>query len=53
MSENSHTPQSTVFAFEETSPEPEIKWRETLRLFCANRAALLGLVVVLRQRGGP
>jgi peptide/nickel transport system permease protein len=34
------------FRFEEAPLEPEVKWRETWRLFCRNRAALLGLIVV-------
>lgn len=35
-----------VFVFEEAAVKPEKKWRETVRLFCGNRAALLGLVIV-------
>jgi peptide/nickel transport system permease protein len=38
---------AAAFSFEEVPPEPESKWRETLRLFCANRAALLGVIVVV------
>ena len=40
------TANSDFFNFKEPVQEPEIKWRETLRLFCANRAALFGLIVV-------
>ncbi len=36
-----------VFRFEEAPLAPEVKWRETWRLFCRNRSALLGLIVVL------
>jgi len=39
--------QQPVFRFEETPMEPEVAWRETVRLFCQNRAALLGFIVVL------
>ena len=34
------------FEFAEPPLQPEVKWRETLRLFCNNRAALLGLIIV-------
>ena len=34
------------FRFEEPQVEPEIKWRETLRVFCGNRPAVLGVIVV-------
>ena len=40
------TDNQAVFSFEEDVAEPEIKWRETFRLFCANRAALLGLILI-------
>ena len=36
----------TYVDFEEPAVEPEVRWRETLRVFCSNRAALLGLVIV-------
>ena len=43
----SNLPNDTSpFSFEEVVPEPEIKWRETLRVFCQNRMALLGLILV-------
>ena len=38
--------QEPVFAFEEAPLKPEVKWRETMRLFCQNRMALLGLLMV-------
>jgi hypothetical protein len=28
---------ASPFSFEEVVPEPEVKWRETLRVFCQNR----------------
>jgi peptide/nickel transport system permease protein len=34
------------FSFAEEEVKPEVQWRETLRLFCSNRAALLGLIIV-------
>ncbi len=37
---------ASPFSFEEAVPEPEVKWRETLRVFCQNRMALLGLIMV-------
>jgi len=39
--------QDPVFKFEETPMQPEVKWRETVRLFCQNRAALFGLIIVV------
>lgn len=36
-----------AFLIEENAVEPDIKWRETLRIFCANRPALFGLVFVV------
>ncbi|MEZ5659176.1 MAG: ABC transporter permease [Burkholderiaceae bacterium] len=39
-------PETPVFRFEEAPLAPEKKWRETWRLFCRNRTALLGLIVV-------
>ncbi len=36
-----------VFVFEESTSKPEIKWRETVRLFCSNIAALLGFIVLV------
>ena len=44
--DNKAETETVPFEFEEAPLEPEVKWRETLRLFCANRAALVGLVVV-------
>lgn len=41
--EQRHVPS---FVLEETASKPEVKWRETFRIFCANRAALLGLILV-------
>jgi peptide/nickel transport system permease protein len=35
------------FVFEEPQLEPEVKWRQTVQLFCANRPALIGLIVVV------
>lgn len=46
MTDKTLSEHASVFAFEEAPPEQQNKWRETLRLFCANRAALLGLVIV-------
>ena len=40
-------PTDTTFAFVETAVEPEKKWRETVRLFMANRPALIGFIVVV------
>ncbi|MGU9956568.1 MAG: ABC transporter permease [Arenicellales bacterium WSBS_2016_MAG_OTU3] len=40
------SPENATFRFEEAAQEPEVKWRETLRIFCNNRMALLGLVIV-------
>ena len=37
---------NTIFDSSEAMSEPDIKWRETVRLFCANRAALLGFIFV-------
>ena len=37
---------ASVFSFEEPTPQQDVKWRETLRIFCANRPALFGLVFV-------
>lgn len=38
--------QDPVFKFEETPLLPEVKWRETVRLFCQNRLALLGFIII-------
>ncbi len=38
--------KTTTFSFEEETIVPEIKWRETARLFCRNRIALLGLIIL-------
>jgi len=46
MNDNSDT-KAAVFDFEEAPVAPEIKWRETFRVFCCNRMALLGLVFLL------
>jgi peptide/nickel transport system permease protein len=46
MMDQSTSPAPAPFSFEEDAIHPEIRWRETVRIFCANRAALLGLVVV-------
>lgn len=40
------TNKEQAFRFEEPPLAPEVKWRETLRLFCGNWPALLGLIVV-------
>ncbi len=37
--------ETITFSFEEEPTVPEIKWRETARLFCRNRIALLGLII--------
>ena len=47
MTENSTARDAAPFSFEETTAEPEVKWRETLRIFCANRPALVGLVLIV------
>lgn len=39
-------PETVSFIFEEAPLAPEIKWRETLRIFCGNRTALLGLIIL-------
>jgi len=46
MSDEKTGEATTTFEFVEAPLEPEKKWRETLRLFCSNRPALLGLIVV-------
>lgn len=46
MNDNSDT-KATVFDFIEPPVAPEIKWRETFRVFCCNRMALLGLVLLV------
>ena len=46
MSKDVDAVEPLPFAFEEPVVEAEVKWRETVRLFCANRPALFGLVVV-------
>ena len=44
---NDNTDKKTaVFDFREEPVAPEIKWRETFRVFCYNRMALLGLVIL-------
>ena len=43
---NNFPNDASPFSFEEVVPEPEIKWRETLRVFCQNRMALFGLIMV-------
>ena len=35
-----------LFSSEEITSEPDVKWQDTFHLFCANRAALLGLTFV-------
>ncbi len=47
MTENSTARDASPFSFEETTAEPEVKWRETLRIFCANRPALIGLILII------
>ncbi len=44
--EQSAVPEPVSFEFDEPVVAPEIKWRETLRLFCDNRPALIGVIVV-------
>jgi len=46
MNDKTVEPRENPFAFEERAVEPEAAWRQTVRLFCANRAALAGLAVV-------
>ena len=46
MTKPDPTIDEPLFSFEETTAEPDVKWRETFRLFCANRAALIGLIFV-------
>lgn len=43
---NATDPADPIFKIEEATPTPEVKWRETWRLFCQNRTALVGLVIV-------
>ena len=47
MSDDKSMQQQTGFDFVEEPIEPENKWRESIRLFASNRAALFGLVVVV------
>ena len=46
MSKQNAVPGEVSFKFEEDAVEPEVRWRETVRIFCENRAALLGFVIV-------
>ena len=46
MTDDSQQHPASSFVFEEADVEPEVKWRETFRIFCANRAALIGLILV-------
>ena len=39
--------QNPFFSLEEIDSEREVKWRETLRLFCANRPALFGFLFII------
>ena len=39
--------EPAAFRIEEDVSAPEIKWRETLRIFCSNRPALFGLIFVV------
>lgn len=47
MSERTTSQDAPSFHFEEPASEPENKWWETFRIFCGNRAALLGLIFVV------
>jgi peptide/nickel transport system permease protein len=46
MSDKPSANVKPVFAIAEVAIQPEQRWRDTIRLFCANRAALFGLVAV-------
>ena len=46
MTDETQQQPASPFLFEEAEVRPEVKWRETLRIFCANRAALLGFILV-------
>ena len=46
MTKHGTESEAVSFAFEDAPVEPEVQWRETLRLFCGNRTALFGLVIV-------
>ena len=46
MTDQTQHTSASPFAFEEPNVKPEVRWRETVRIFCGNRAALLGLVLV-------
>jgi peptide/nickel transport system permease protein len=47
MSDSDKFESDATFDFVETQVQPEKKWRETLRLFVANKPALFGFIVVL------
>jgi len=44
---NSLPTEPAAFRIDEVATEPEIKWRETLRIFSSNRPALFGLVFII------
>jgi peptide/nickel transport system permease protein len=46
MSDKPSSDAGSVFVIEEMTVEPEKRWRDTVRLFCANRPALIGLIAV-------
>ena len=46
MSQTEPKYENTIFDSSAAMSEPDVKWRETVRLFCANRAALLGFIFV-------
>jgi len=46
MNERNATAEPASFSIEEADPAPENKWRETFRVFCSNRTALLGLIIL-------
>jgi len=44
---NSLPTEPAAFRIDEVATEPEIKWRETLRIFSSNRPALFGLIFII------
>ncbi|MFK8082803.1 MAG: ABC transporter permease [Granulosicoccus sp.] len=46
MTNENPLPQPAAFQFEDVQVVAEKKWRETVRLFCRNYTAVLGLIVV-------
>ena len=46
MTDKNVEANSASFSFEEPPVVPEVRWRETLRIFCGNRTALFGVILV-------